>query len=77
MKEMNKKFTIENSSCLFIEPKSMGNKLIIEPIEPRVYWFFSDSNNSVLGIFYCFLGTECWYKGVIGSLGLISPFGAN
>ena len=40
MKEMNKKFTIENSSCLFIEPKSMGNKLIVEPIEPRCIGFF-------------------------------------
>ena len=27
-------------SHLFIEPKSMGKKLIIEPIEPRVYWVF-------------------------------------
>ena len=30
-----------------------------------------------MGVFDCFLGTKCWYKGVISSLGLISPFGAN
>ena len=29
-----------NCSHLFVEPKSMGKKLIVEPIEPRVYWVF-------------------------------------
>ena len=46
----------KKSLRLFVEPKSMGKKLIIEPTKPRVYWVFSDSNNSVLGIFLLFFG---------------------
>ena len=37
-KEKNK--NKNKSSCIFIEPKSTGKKLIIEPIKPRVFWFF-------------------------------------
>ena len=35
----------------------------------------NNTNLQFLGIFFSW--AECWYKGVIGSLGLVSPFGAN